>query len=195
MRLVHLVIKGIRILLRRLRQQGPQVTFTWAWTRLYLWLVGRPVLRYCQITPQLYVGGQMNARGWRWLVGRGLTASLNLRSEFDDARYGVGPQGYLWLPTGDDYAPSLEQFRQGTSFIRDVIESQGKVYVHCASGVGRAPTMAAAYLVSTGLSAEEALALIRQVRPFIRPTPVQLAALDQFALQVIGSLVGQSSAQ
>jgi hypothetical protein len=192
---VHLLIKGIRILLRRLRRQGLPVTFVWAWTRLYLWLVGRPVLRYCQITPQLYVGGQMNARGWRWLVGRGLTASLNMRSEFDDARYGVGPEGCLWLPTDDDHPPSMEQLGQGVSFIRDVIEGGGTVYVHCASGVGRAPTMAAAYLVSTGLSVEEVLVLIRQVRPFITPTPQQLAALDQFAVQGSSSLVGQSSAQ
>jgi hypothetical protein len=192
---VHLVIKGIRILIRRAQQQGLPVTFAWAWTRLYLWLVGRPVLRYSQVTPQLYVGGQMNARGWRWLMGRGLTASLNMRSEFDDARCGVGPEGHLWLPTDDDHAPTLEQLIQGTSFIREVIERQGRVYVHCASGVGRAPTMAAAYLVSTGLSTEDALAVIRQVRPFIKPTPVQLAALNQFAMQVSSSLVGQRSAQ
>jgi len=62
-----------------------------------------------------------------------------------------------------------------------VVESGGKVYVHCASGVGRAPTMAAAYLVSTGLSLDEAWTLIRKTRPFVNPTPPQVAALEQFA--------------
>ncbi len=181
MKPLRLAIKGLRILLWRLRHQGLLVTFTWAWTRLYLWLMGRPVLRYCQITPDLYVGGQMNARGWRRLAARGLTASLNMRSEFDDSVYGLGPENYLWLPTDDDHAPTLDQLRQGVGFIRATLERGGRVYVHCASGVGRAPTMAAAYLVSTGLTPGEALALIRKTRPFIKPTAAQVAALEQFA--------------
>jgi protein-tyrosine phosphatase len=108
---------------------------------------------------------------------------VNLRSEFDDAAHGIEPDAYLWLPTHDDHAPSLDQLRSGVAFIGQAIEGGGKVYVHCASGVGRAPTMAAAYLVSTGLSPDQAWAQIRRVRPFIRPTPPQLAVIDQFALE------------
>jgi protein tyrosine phosphatase (PTP) superfamily phosphohydrolase (DUF442 family) len=188
MKLLRLAAKGIRILVWRVRLQGLPVTFTWAWTRLYLWTVGRPVLHYCRITPDLYVGGQMNGRGWRWLAARGLTASLNMRSEFDDAVCGVDPAGYLWLPTDDDHAPTPDHLRRGVAFIRHVVENGGKVYVHCASGVGRAPTMAAAYLVSTGLSLDEAWALIRKTRPFVKPTPPQRAALEQFAREEVQRL-------
>jgi hypothetical protein len=182
LKLIRLAVKGLKIVARRLRRQGLWVTFTWAWTRLYLWTVGRPVLRYCPATPQLYVGGQINARGWRWLAARGLTADVNMRSEFDDAAHGIEPDAYLWLPTEDDHAPSLDQLGTGADFIQGVISGGRKVYVHCASGVGRAPTMAAAYLVSTGLSPDQAWALIRDTRPFINPTPPQLAALEEFAL-------------
>jgi hypothetical protein len=41
--------------------------------------------------------------------------------------------------------------------------------------------MAAAYLVSTGLTADEAWATIREVRPFIRPKPEQVAQIERFA--------------
>lgn len=181
MRLLRLAAKGLSIVAWRLRHHGLWVTFTWAWTRLYLYLVGRPVLRYCPVTSQLYVGGQINARGWAWLAARGLSANLNMRSEFDDAAHGITPPAYLWLPTDDDHAPTLEQLRSGVAFMRQVIEGGGKVYVHCASGVGRAPTMAAAYLVSAGQSPEQAWALIRATRPFIKPTRPQVAALEQFA--------------
>jgi predicted protein tyrosine phosphatase len=181
MKPMTLIAKGTGIVARRLRHQGLWVTFVWAWARVYNWVVGRPVLRYSSITPQLYVGGQMNASGWRWLAARGLTADLNLRSEFDDAAHGIAPQSYLWLPTDDDHAPALEQLQAGVDFIRRNIESGGKVYVHCAGGVGRAPTMAAAYLVSTGLGVDQAWALVRATRPFVTPTPPQLAALKQFA--------------
>jgi predicted protein tyrosine phosphatase len=180
-KLIRLAAKGWNILVWRLRRHGLGVTFTWAWTRIYLWTMGRPVLRYCPVTPHLYVGGQMNARGWRWLAAHGLTADVNLRSEFDDARRGIAPPAYLWLPIPDDHAPSMEQLDRGVEFIQSVVASGGKVYVHCASGVGRAPTLAAAYLVSTGLSPDQAWALIRKTRPFIKPTPPQLAALERFA--------------
>jgi len=179
-----LLRKGLDILAWRIRHQGLRVTFTWFWTRCYLWVFGRPVWRYCCITPQLSVEGQVNAAGWRWLTRRGVTADLNLRSEFDDAAHGIAPDAYLWLPTPDDHAPTLCQLHTGVGFMRQVIEQGGKVYIHCASGVGRAPTMAAAYLISTGMSVEEALRHIRRVRPFIKPTPPQLAILEQFASQL-----------
>lgn len=181
MKLIRLATKGLRIVAWRVRHHGPWVTFNWAWTRLYLWTVGRPVLRYCPVTPQLYVGGQIDARGWRWLAARGLSADVNMRREFDDAAHGITPEAYLWLPTDDDHAPTLDQLSTGADFIRQAIDAGGKVYVHCASGVGRAPTMAAAYLVSTGLNPDQAWALIRHTRPFINPTPPQLAVLEEFA--------------
>ena len=181
MKLIHLAVKGLKIVAWRLRHHGLRVTFIWAWTRLYLWTVGRPVLRYCGVTPQLYVGGQIDASGWRWLVARGLTADVNMRSEFDDSAHGIEPEAYLWLPTEDDHAPTLDQLSTGADFIGQAIEQGGKVYVHCASGVGRAPTMAAAYLVSTGKTPDQAWTLIREKRPFINPTPPQQAALEQFA--------------
>ncbi len=184
---MRLIAKGWSILTWRLRYHGLWVTFIWAWARVYNWVAGRPVLRYSTITPQLYVGGQMNADGWRWLAARGLTADLNLRSEYDDAAHGIAPQSYLWLPTEDDHAPALEQLQAGVDFIRRNIEGGGKVYVHCAGGVGRAPTMAAAYLVSTGLSVEQAWSLVRATRPFVTPTPPQLAALERFAAERNGT--------
>ena len=184
MKWLRLMVKGMGIVVWRLRHHGVAVTFTWAWTRLYLWTVGRPVWRYCTITPDLCVGGQINAAGWRWLAARGITAVVNMRSEFDDAVHGIAPDAYVWLPTPDDHAPTMQQLRSGVGFINQVIQQGGKVYVHCASGVGRAPTMAAAYLISTGMRAEEAIALIRQVRPFVKPTEPQIEILEQFTAEV-----------
>jgi hypothetical protein len=43
--------------------------------------------------------------------------------------------------------------------------------------------MAAAYLISTGLTEEESWALIRATRPFIRPTPPQLEQIQRFAAE------------
>ena len=175
-----LIGKGLSILLWRLQRHGIAVTFTWLWTRLYLWTVKRPVLRYCQVAPGLYVGGQINAAGWRWLSAKGISADVNMRIEFDDHAHGIEPESYIWLPTVDDDAPSLDQLRSGVDFVAQAVAQGRSVYIHCASGVGRAPTMAAAYLMSTGKSLDQSLVQIQRVRPFIKITPPQLKVLEQF---------------
>jgi predicted protein tyrosine phosphatase len=136
-----------------------------------------------RVLPGLHVGGQYRRRGWRRLAARGVTAVVNMRTEFDDAAAGIAPARYLYLPTVDDSAPSLEDLHQGVAFISQEVAQGGQVYVHCGSGVGRAATMAAAYLVSTGLTADQAWDCIRQARPFIRPTAVQVAQIEHLAEQ------------
>ena len=178
---LRLLTKAASIAVYRVRHYGWRITGTWLWTRLFMWTVGREVERYCRITPHLWVGGQMRAGGWRWLTAHGVTATVNLRAEHDDRACGVPEDGYLWLPTVDDHAPTPEHFHAGVEFIRRIVAQGGVVYVHCASGVGRAPTLAAAYLVSTGMSVEQAIETIRRVRPFVKLTPEQLSALRRFA--------------
>lgn len=176
-----ILLKGLRILWQRLFGQGLQVTLWWAADHIARLVSGAPIRRVSQITPQLHVGGQYRRRGWPTLAARGITAVVNLRVEFDDNDHGIAPPRYLHLPTVDDEAPTVEQLRQGVSFIAEEIGNGGGVYVHCKSGVGRAATMAAAYLISTGLTPTQAWARLRENRPFIRPTAVQIAQIERFA--------------
>ncbi len=176
-----MLVKGLRILGQRLIGQGLPVTVLWAADHLARILSGAPIRRVSQITPQLHVGGQYRRRGWPTLAARGITAVVNLRVEFDDNDHGIAPPRYLHLPTVDDQAPTLEQLRRGAAFIAEEIAGGGGVYIHCKSGVGRAATMAAAYLVSTGLTPGQAWTLIREVRPFIRPTAVQVQQIERLA--------------
>jgi predicted protein tyrosine phosphatase len=184
MKLVKMIRKGLRILWERLTQQGLRVTALWALEYLVRFTTGAPIRRVSQITPHLHVGGQYWRRGWSILASRGVTAVLNLRVEFDDNDAGIAPPRYLCLPTDDDYAPTLEQLREGAAFIAEEVDRGGGVYVHCKSGIGRAAVMAAAYLVSTGLTAEEAWARIHTARPFVRPKPRQFQRVEEFAAQV-----------
>jgi protein tyrosine phosphatase (PTP) superfamily phosphohydrolase (DUF442 family) len=175
------IYKRVRILWGRLSGQGIRVTGLWAADHLVRIVTGAPIRDVSQITPQLHVGGQYRQRGWRRLKRRGVTAVVNMRTEFDDEAAGIAPPRYLYLPTVDDRPPSLEQLQEGVDFILEEIRRGGAVYVHCGAGVGRAAAMAAAYLVSTGLTPDEAWARIQEVRPFIRPKPEQVAQIEQFA--------------
>lgn len=177
---IRFIRKGGRILRNRLREHGLKTTLVWVYGRGIAKLTGVPPLRFSRVTPNLYVGPQYNARGKAFLEENGITAGVNLRVEYDDAAHGLAFARYCHLPVIDDAAPTLEQLAQGAAFIAAEIESGGTVYIHCAGGVGRAPTMAAAYLISTGMTLAEALALIQRVRPFILLTPPQTAQLEAY---------------
>lgn len=142
---------------------------------------GAPTEGFTRITPQLHVGGQYSRKGWATLAQRGITAAVSMRGEYDDRGEGFLPPRYLHLPTVDNHAPTLEHLRQGVAFITDEVQRGGQVYIHCWEGVGRGPTMLAAYFVSTGMKPSEAWAKIKAVRPFIRPTVEQIAQLDILA--------------
>lgn len=141
-------------------------------------VTGAPVKRLSQISPQLYVGGQHSERGLDKLGAMGITAIVNMReAEYDDAKNGIALDRYLHLPTIDGTAPTIEDLQRGIDFITQEIEQGGTVYIHCASGFHRAPTMTIAYLISTGITFEAALAAVKKVRPFARPIKVQVAQL------------------
>jgi hypothetical protein len=172
--------QGLSILWQRLSRQGLRVTVLWAADHAVRIITGAPIRRVSQITPHLHVGGQYRRRGWPRLASRGITAVVNMRIEFDDKDAGIAPPRYLFLATIDDQAPTLEQLRAGVEFMTEEVARGGGVYVHCGSGVGRAPAMAAAYLINTGLTADQAWVRIRENRPFIRPSAVQFAQIERF---------------
>jgi protein-tyrosine phosphatase len=172
--------KGMGILLGRLREQGVPAVRLWIRDHILRAIEGVSPFDTSRIAPGLYVGGQQYRRGLARMAEEGITASVSLRRSVDDAGRGVAMERHLWLPTTDDTPPTLQQLAEATEFIRGVRREGRGVYVHCASGVGRAPTTAAAYLVSLGLTPEDAWRLIRRTRPFVRPKAVQMEQVERF---------------
>lgn len=173
--------KFLRLFRLRLVTQGVRATFWWLFNVFNRLVLDRPIREQCQITPYLFVGAQFRKGGWHILQRWGISGVINLRAEFDDRQLGVDLPAYLHLPTVDDAAPSLEDLRRGVEFYQQIRKEGGKVYVHCGAGVGRAPSMAAACLISEGLTPAQAWEKIRQVRIFIRPTRVQQEQIERFA--------------
>lgn len=176
-------LKLLYIFYRRFIEQGLSSTGLWIAEKISRRLRGISPAVTSLVYPGLYVGGQQSRRGLARMQAAGIGAVVNMREESDDAVRDVAPACYLWLPTTDDAPPRLQDLERGVTFIEEQRAANRGVYVHCASGVGRAPTMAAAYLVSKGMSPEEAWATIHRARPFIRPTPPQFAVIEAFARQ------------
>lgn len=167
-----------------LLQTGPRGLFYRFFDQLARKWTGAPYWGVTRITPQLYVGGQHYAKGWHLMQTEGIEAVVNLReAHYDDTEKGVCGAHHLHLPTRDNTPPTMEDLMAGARFIADQVAQGRKVYIHCGVGVGRAPTQAAAYLITTGMSAKEAVKTIKRVRPFIHMTPRQHAQLEAFALQ------------
>ena len=55
--------------------------------------------------------------------------------------------------------------------------AKGKVLVHCQGGHGRTGTMAAAYWINKGLTAEQAITKMRQINPLAIETKEQKESL------------------
>ena len=155
------------------------IFFQVLWDNLHRYIYGIPNLKRCQITADLFLGSQYTKAGLKKLKDLGITAIVNMRTHnvYVKARYeGIK---YLHLPTVDNTPPALEDLLKGAIFIDNEIKNNGKVYVHCRQGLGRGPTMALAYLIKTGLTFNDAFALVKRVRTFISPRPEQISRLKE----------------
>jgi protein-tyrosine phosphatase len=167
---------------RLLTARGLYYTMIGVADKLMRMITREPLWRFGTIAPKIILGGQPARSLLPKLMNRGVTGVVNLRDEYNYAdEVGNSKLHYLYLPTIDDTAPSLEHLHQGVEFIRNEIQNGGGVYIHCLEGLGRGPTMLAAYFVSTGMTVEEAWDKIRRVRPFVRPVDSQLERLKEFA--------------
>lgn len=120
----------------------------------------------------------------------GITAVLSLQEDLEAAPPPAALRGRLeWarVPLADGHAGGslrLDQLRTAVEQLRRWREAGHMSYVHCYAGVGRAPTVCAAYLIaSEGFSLGEALARVKRARPVASPTVQQLLVLAEFARQ------------
>jgi len=119
---------------------------------------------------------------WQELVKANVRVVVNLHEEAHAherlERYAIRD---VHLPVRDFTPPTQDQLSDGVDAIQTALSEGQRVAVHCGAGLGRTGTLIACYLVSSGLSADEAIARIRALRPGSVETPEQEAAVRLFA--------------
>jgi protein-tyrosine phosphatase len=144
--------------------------FTTQWRRAF-------GLNVTKLDDMLYVGGEFSAAQWRQLYALGVRAVLSLQAEREDVFDGTPPTHVLRLPVPDFQPPTTEQLREAVAFIRAAHDANLPVLIHCHAGVGRAALTTAAFLMTHGLSAEQAFAHVRRSRPIVAMNARQRAQL------------------
>ena len=135
------------------------------------------------IDEQFLLGGALMFDDLERLKGQGVGAMLNLCAERPDnqPRLHEAQIEYLWLPVLDASAPSLDQIRQGVTWIAQQVQAERTIYIHCAIGVGRSATLLACwYLHAKAVDVPQVVRFLKTRRPQVTLTRRQMRCLREF---------------
>jgi protein-tyrosine phosphatase len=136
------------------------------------------------VTDRIAVGGGIwNDQNMAEIAKLGFTHIIDMQIEFDDTPlaqpYGVK---VLYNPTDDDFQPKPPAlFQNGVDFALEALdEPRGKLYIHCAAGVHRAPMMTLAVLRILGWPLDAAKELIQERRYVVDFADVYVESVENF---------------
>ncbi|MBL8794895.1 MAG: dual specificity protein phosphatase family protein [Planctomycetia bacterium] len=118
----------------------------------------------------------------RWLRQQGLEILLSL-TEDPIRRDWINEAGLMTVhvPVVDMEAPTQEQLDRCIAAIHRANEQGLGVGLHCSAGLGRTGAVLACYFISKGLTAVNAIARVRRLRPGSIETTEQEEAVEEFA--------------
>ena len=128
------------------------------------------------ILPNLLLGDVNDA----FMAVRGSTrpqvnAILTMAAELPLHKQFMGLQHFLdykYIPMDDSPSQDLlSNLPEALDFIQTQLEQGHTVLVHCAAGISRSASVVIAYLMSHGMSLEQAYGYVKSRRPIVQPNP------------------------
>jgi atypical dual specificity phosphatase len=122
------------------------------------------------------------AEDFVWLRDQGIELLLSL-TEDPPRKDWAEAAGLLVFhePFEDMEPPTQEQLDRAVSAVLRATDRNMGVAVHCGAGLGRTGVVLAAYFVTKGLTASNAIAHVRKLRPGSVETDEQAASVAEFA--------------
>ncbi|HZE97344.1 MAG TPA: dual specificity protein phosphatase family protein [Planctomycetota bacterium] len=132
------------------------------------------------VAPGVRIGAWPTEGEARRAVREGVRAVLDLTAEFPEAAAFRSVE-YHNIPVLDLTAPTPAQLQEAVGFIEEQSRRE-IVYVHCKAGYSRSAAAVGAWLLDSGraASAEDAIALLRKIRPQIVVRPEVRRALEDW---------------
>ncbi len=102
-----------------------------------------------------------------WLVGHGIESVLTLTEEPLPREWVNGLRlAMRHVPMKDHAPPEQDDLQDAVSFMKEELGQGRTVLVHCLAGEGRTGCVLAAYLMKDrGIGADEAVKILRQMKP------------------------------
>ncbi len=125
------------------------------------------------ITEHVAIGGCFPVKRAGELARRhGVRAVVDLRAESCDEKASLAAAGIdlLHLPTPDLQAASYDHLERGVRFVRERIERNEKVLIHCQHGIGRSALLGLCVLVDQGWQPLDALLRAKDRREVVSPS-------------------------
>ena len=136
------------------------------------------------ITDRIAVGGGIwNDENMAEVVKLGVTHIIDMQIEFDDRPLAEPyPVKVLFNPTDDDFMPKPPAlFQAGVDFALEALDQpNGKVFIHCAAGVHRAPMMTLAIMRVLGWPLQKAKDLILDRRYVVDWADCYVESVEKF---------------
>lgn len=117
-----------------------------------------------------------------WLRQHGIQLLISLTEQPPPRRW-VNEAGLflMHVPVQDMEPPTQEQIDHCVAALDKARAGQMGAAVHCGAGLGRTGVILACWLVATGVSAQNAIARVRRLRPGSIETDEQAEAVVEFA--------------
>lgn len=143
-------------------------------------------LSYNKIEELIYAGNNLCCQKQfdAELLAKGISADISLEAERLDNPQGV--KYFFWFPWKEDTAPTFELINTALDTLDDLIKHNIKTYIHCRNGHGRTTTFLAAYFMrKSGISADDALSIVKEKRPSAHLNDIQKQFLREFEKRFI----------
>ena len=130
-----------------------------------------------RITNTIYLGNMYAASNKKKLKELGIKKILTVMSNCDNE---YNPKTFIHktIEVDDDFNTNLIKYFKECF---DFIEGDDKVFVHCAAGMSRSPTIVIAYLMwKKKIFLDQALTLVKNKRPEVSPNYNFMEQLKKF---------------
>ena len=124
------------------------------------------------VTGSIWLGGQFSVRDRAALARRGTTHVLacNGRTPFFLSLFGGQSPRTKVIDWDDEDTQQLSELHDALAFLTEALLSGGVVLVHCTAGRSRSAAVVVAFLIARlGMVYDDALAAVKQVRPWVAP--------------------------
>jgi protein-tyrosine phosphatase len=173
--------------MQNLLEKIPNYYLLWIYGKvrglLHSWIL--PFNDSCQeIIPSVFLGNISTAYNKEKLKELGITHIIN-------TVIGVSPAfpndfQYLHIELRDHtYEDIKTHFDKINKYIDNVLNNNGKIYIHCLCGISRSATIVSAYLMyKNNLSRNDAIDFIKSKRPIVNPNNGFKEQLDNYELEI-----------